>query len=195
MTSTAPSPQTWTLRLKHGKTTILLHADPLQTFTSLKETLHTALQETTLTNPDTGAAIPLPPSPTAYQLGVPVNPAEPNRGFQLGVWEISEDDDDNADGAKGKGKGKANGGSRKVEVGPGSVKNCPKGAGLRDGAVLAVRWRGDGAGWEDEESEDELEGLRVKKGDMWGVRLASFEDGYGVENEGDLGGGVRTDGD
>ena len=70
------------------------------------------------------------------------------------------------------------------------VKGCPKGAGLRDGAVLAFRWRGDGIWDGDEDVDIDMEdGIAGgKKMDMWGVRIASFEDSYGVENEGDVGG-------
>ncbi|KAF2679870.1 hypothetical protein K458DRAFT_374318 [Lentithecium fluviatile CBS 122367] len=193
MTFTPPTPQTWTLRLKHGRTTVLLHTDPLSTFTTLKTHLHTALQQTALHDPDTGAEIALPADPADIQLGVPVAPSEPGKGFQLGEWEygVAVDDDD-----EGKGKGKAGvkgkGNGRKEAGVAGAVKDCPKGAGLRDGAVLAFRWRGDGSGWEDEEDVD-MEG-RGKRGDMWGVRLPSFEDGYGVENEGDLGSGREFEG-
>ena len=86
-----------------------------------------------------------------------------------------------AEGSKGKGKGKAvastaaaKGKGRKSE----GAGDCPKGAGLKDGAVLAFRWEGDGA---PEESS-------------WGVQLAIYEDAYGVQNEGDVGGRAEFEG-
>jgi hypothetical protein len=195
MVFTEPSPLTWTLRFKHGKTTVLLYVDPLHTFSTIKSHLYTALQETGLQSPDTKQEIPLPDSPSDIQLGVPVNPSEPHRGFQLGEWEYPALDEDGGE-VDGKGKGKMKGKGKKDNAAPGNVKDCPKGAGLKDGAVLAFRWRGDGTEWEDEEGDDgvEMESGRSKKGDMWGVRLASFEDAYGVENEGDLGGGREFEG-
>ncbi|EMD69419.1 hypothetical protein COCSADRAFT_195234 [Bipolaris sorokiniana ND90Pr] len=190
---TTPTPQTWTLRLKSHKTTVLLHIDPLHTFDTIKAALYDALQQTEFRHPDTGAAIPLPPSPSDIQLGRPVNINDAHEGFKLGEWEYNSIDD--AEEVEGKGKGKAK------AVAPGgkgaaSAKQCPKGAGLKDGAVLAFRWVGDG-NWEGEEDENEEEGEgggRGREGDMWGVQLASFEDAYGVENEGDVGGGREFEG-
>ncbi|KAF1955109.1 hypothetical protein CC80DRAFT_416161 [Byssothecium circinans] len=182
MTPITPSPQTWTLRLKARKTTVLLHIDPLQTFSSIKEHLYAALKETSLVDPTTRLEIPLPSSPSEIQLGRPIDRTDPSLGFTLAEWEIVGEDEDAEDTGKGKGKAKAKG--RKSEV-VGAVKDCPKGAGIRDRDVLAFRWRGDGTGWEDEEDE-EMEGAG-REGDMWSVKLASFEDGYGEENEADLG--------
>ncbi|KAF1944964.1 hypothetical protein EJ02DRAFT_339705 [Clathrospora elynae] len=183
-----PSPQTWTLRLKSQKTTVLLHVDPLHTFSTIKSHLYDALQETDLKKPETSEPIPLPPSPSDIQLGRPVNINEANEGFQLGEWEYPAADEED-DGGKGKGKAKA---SRKSNGGASTstanIKDCPKGAGLKDGAVLAFRWSGDGA-WGGED-----EGVDVEEADMWGVQLATFEDAYGESNEMDVGGGHEFEG-
>lgn len=169
---TPPTPQTWTLRLKSHRTTVLLHTDPLSTFDTLKSKLYTALTETGLQLTEHGPSIALPSSFSDIQLGRPLDPLDPSAGFTLGEWEDVEDDDvaieDEAD--QGKGKGKA---ARKTA----SAKDCPKGAGLRDGAVLAFRWAG-------------LEA----DGKSWGVQIASFEDAYGVQNEGDVGGSAEFEG-
>ncbi|KAF2247556.1 hypothetical protein BU26DRAFT_349567 [Trematosphaeria pertusa] len=197
MTSPFPTPQTWTLRLKSRKTTVLLYTDPLHTFATIKAHLYTALQETGLRDPDTGENIPLPASPSDIQFGRPVDVNNAEKGFQLGEWEydalLLEDEDDN--GGKGKGKAKAKAGRpRKSEPGTGTVgaenvRDCPKGAGLHNGSVLAFRWRGDGREEQGEEEDFEMVGGAVDKPDMWDVTLASFEDSYGVENEIDVGGG------
>jgi len=193
MSTTAPSPQTWTIRLKSRKTTVLLHTNPLETFSSIKHQLYTALSDTTLKDPDTGDTIPLPSSASDIQLGRPVNPHDASRGFALGEWEYDTPDalEEGAADVKGKGKAVAGKGKSKRDGEGGvleGVKGCPKGAGLRDGAVLAFRWRGDGI-WDGDEDVDMEEGAAGgKKADMWGVRIASFEDSYGVENEGDVGG-------
>lgn len=175
-----PSPLTWTLRLKSHKTTVLLHVDPLTTFESIKTYLYDALQETGFTNPDTDESIPLPESAADIQLGRPVNVNDANEGFQLGEWEYTNTEEDEDEG-KGKGKAKA-----KATA---NVKQCPKGAGLKDGTVLAFRWAGDGS-WD---GEDEFDISKGKRGDMWGVKLASFEDAWGEENETDVGGGREFD--
>ncbi|KAF2651132.1 hypothetical protein K491DRAFT_104409 [Lophiostoma macrostomum CBS 122681] len=260
-----PSPHTQTLRLKSHKTTVLLHIDPLQSFTSIKSELLAALRETGLRHADTGATIPLPDSLRAEDvtLGRPRNVNEPKAGFEVAEWEVGrqgaggeggedggigngvgdEDDEFNSgeagededagedDSVQGKGKGKAkrklpsptspspstsNPAKRKpgrpstttkppsTSLDPStaaSIAQCPKGVNLKDGAVLAFRFPGDGTGWEDtsadidqdEDEDEDIDELAPGHADktpkhMWGVRIASFEDGYGVENEGDVGG-------
>ncbi|KAF2708045.1 hypothetical protein K504DRAFT_334975, partial [Pleomassaria siparia CBS 279.74] len=169
---TPPTPLTWTLRFKAHKTTVLLHTDPLTTFATIKAQLHAALQETQLHSPDTGAPIALPSTPSAIQLGRARNPNDAGRGFVLGEWEdgagaegsVVVDDEEEMVVVLGKGKGKAAaGGKRKMEI-----KDCPKGAGLRDGAVLAFRWLGEGMWDGDDDDEDRL----------WGVKFARLEDTY-----------------
>ncbi|KAF2263068.1 hypothetical protein CC78DRAFT_534336 [Lojkania enalia] len=174
-TTTEPSPTNWILRLKNGKTTVFLHINPLQTFTSIKTHLYHALTEAPLKDAETGREVPLPPSPADIQLGRPVNINNAKEGFVLGEWEYRNSSDLEEADVKGKGKGRLK--KRSNELVDPDVKDCPKGAGLRDGAVLAFRWREDG----DEDMRDGEE-------DMWGVKIPSYEDSYGVENEGDVGG-------
>jgi hypothetical protein len=185
---TTPSPQTWTIRLKSRKTTVLLHVDPLQTFSTIKSQLLDALKETGLKDPNTNEPIPLPGSSTDIQLGRPVDVHDAQQGFQLGAWEYPawESEEDSGKGkAKAKPGQKSNGGASGVA----SVKDCPKGAGLKDGAVLAFRWIGDGI-WDGTEDADMLQ----EESNMWGVQLASFDDAYGVENTTDVGGGGEFEG-
>ena len=172
-----PTPQTWTLRLKSHRTTVLLHIDPLHTFDTIKQHLYTVLLETGLQASDHGPAISLPASPSDIQLGQPIDPLDPSQGFVLGAWEQAAEDDEVAIEDEGNGKGKAAAKGKKT-VGTGNARDCPKGAGLKDGAVLAVRWDGDG----------------TEEGASWGVQLASFEDAYGVQNEMDVGGRAEFEG-
>ncbi|KAJ4364064.1 hypothetical protein N0V83_009519 [Neocucurbitaria cava] len=195
-----PSSQTWTLRLKSRKTTVLLHVDPLHTFATIKSYLYDALQETGLKNPQTGDSIPLPASPSDIQLGKPVNMHDPRQGFTLGEWEYPSVVPDEAEDGGGAGKGKAKAGRKSnsgATASAANVKDCPKGAGLKDGVVLAFRWVGDGL-WEGMRRRIwMLMGMGMvreeegERGDMWGVKLASYEDAYGVDVEADVGGGGR----
>lgn len=188
MAFTSPSAQTWTLRFKSHKTTVLLHVDPLQTFSAIKEQLYRALEETGLKDGDS-KVITLPASPADIELGRPVNTNDPHKGFQLGEWEYSPLEEDEADDLKGKGKAKPGRPKTTSAIGADSVKDCPKGAGLRDGAVLAFRWKENGS-----QADDDIERSDGRKVDMWGVKLASYEDNYGVENEMDVGGGREFEG-
>lgn len=88
----------------------------------------------------------------------------------LGEWEEAAADSD-VEVDEGKGKGKAKGVKR------GAGADCPKGAGLKDGAVLAFRWDGEGM-----------------RGSEWEVQIASFEDAYGVQNESDVGARAEFEG-
>ena len=176
-----PSPQTWTLRLKARKTTVLLHVDPLHTFTAIKIQLYDVLKETDIRDSKTKGNLSLPESPEDIQFGRPIDINDPQQGFQPGEWELPayESEEDNV---KSKGKAKANNKARS------GIADCPKGAGLKDGAVLAFRWAGDGV-WEGGEDE-----VLEHESKMWGVELASFADAYGVENQTDVGGGREFEG-
>lgn len=182
--------QTWTLRLKSHKTTVLLHVDQLQTFSSIKEQLYAALQETGLKKDALSTElVPLPPSPSDIQLGLPVDVQRPNQGFKLGEWEYPPLEEEEADDPKGKGKAKAGRSKKAGTAGADSVKDCPKGAGLKDGSVLAFRWSNRGS----QEPED-IEAVDGRRVDMWDVKLASYDDSYGVTNEMDVGGAGEFEG-
>ncbi|KAH7092447.1 hypothetical protein FB567DRAFT_545598 [Paraphoma chrysanthemicola] len=185
---TTPSPLTWTLRLKARKTTVLLHVDPLHTFGTIKTQLLDALRETGIKDPKTNEPIPLPESSSDIQLGRPIDIHDPQQGFGLGEWEHPTYESEE-DSGKGKGKAKASTKANGGASGVASVKDCPKGAGLKDGAVLAFRWVGDGI-WDGDEDPETVQ----EEGDMWGVQLASFDDAYGVENTMDVGGGKEFEG-
>lgn len=189
MTEVTPSQQTWTLRLKAHKTTVFLHVDPLTRFSVIKQLLYKALQDTSLNNPETNEPVPLPESAADIQLGRPVNINDPRAGFQLGEWECSIDEDEEDVKGKGKAKKTADG-----TAAPSNIQQCPKGAGLRDNAVLAFGFRGDGTEWGSRAQDAEDEDMEEDRPGMWGVKIPTFEDAYGVENEGDVGGGNDFDG-
>ena len=178
----------------------MLHVDPLHTFSTIKTFLYNALEETGLRHPDTGRPRShYPSSPSEIQFGRPVNVNDAHEGFRLGEWEHTPSamDDDEEDEGKGKGKGKAKAGRKSngaATTSAANVKDCPKGAGLKDGAVLAFRWPGDGI-WDGDVDDDDYEIIRPSAGaNMWGVKLASFEDAYGVDNETDVGGAREFEG-
>lgn len=163
--------------MKSRKTTVLLHVEPLHTFSFIKSQLHDALNDTGLKDPNTGEPVPLPDSPDDIQFGRPVDIHDPQAGFQLAEWEKPAPESEE-DSGKGKGKAKASKASTKS-----GIDDCPKGAGLKDGAVLAFRWAGDGV-WDGGDHEDAT----------WGVKLATFQDAYEVENQSDVGGGGEFQG-
>ncbi|KAF4312741.1 hypothetical protein GTA08_BOTSDO11856 [Botryosphaeria dothidea] len=158
-----PSSTTWTLRFKHDKTTVLLHADALQTLTSIRTELLHALRET---SPDGIAGKPLPSDPQDIQLAKMKDTSDPDKG-----WVLLTGTGGRA-GSKGKGKSGAGDGSLKAE-------------GVKDNAVLAFRWGVSAgtkeAGEEDMDIEDE-----GGDEDGWDVAWPKYEDTYidGLEDEG-----------
>lgn len=147
--STTPTPQHWTLRFKQHKTTILLFVSQNQSFGSIKSELLEAIKATGIHDIN-GCA--LPPNAEDIVFGIPVDKKDPSKGWVgLKIPEIDGDED-----AGGISKG----------VRKGSVLNAsPLGAGLKDGAIVAFKFREEGA-----EDPD---------GDDWDVILPSYDD----ENE------------
>ncbi|EOD48444.1 hypothetical protein GTA08_BOTSDO11856 [Neofusicoccum parvum] len=159
MPAVQPSSTTWTLRLKYHKTTVLLHADALQTLSSVRAELLQALRET---SPDGIAGKPLPTNPGDLQLAKMKDTSDPEKGWALLTGAATS-------GTKGKGK----------TGGEGSLKA----EGVKDNAVLAFRWGGDAeAKREDEEGMD----IEDDASDAWDVVLPKYEDTYidGLEDEG-----------
>ncbi|KAF2492313.1 hypothetical protein BU16DRAFT_441395, partial [Lophium mytilinum] len=173
---TPPTPTAWTLRLKHHRTTLLFHTDPLQTFATLKTQLLTALRETCPGEALDGT--PLPSSPSEIILARPVDINDLSKGFVTGEWERDgfgdedmEDVEESGVGKKGKGRPK-----KVTQV----AGDCPKGArNVKDGGVLAFSWgkerdRREGKGKRRVEVNEDGEAQ-----EEWDVVLPSYEDSYG----------------
>jgi len=181
MDSTIPSAQTWTIRFKYHKSTVLLHVEPNQTIDSLKESLLYALRDVKTSSNFLNGQTP-PSSASQIQLAKLRNALDISEGWEpleeSSLKDLFEEDDQGNDQKKGKGKAKA-----KVE----SSGQTVRGIGIKDNAVLAFRWRakengakkGDEAEFEEEDEWDER--------DEWDVVIPTFEDVYGVENSGDFG--------
>jgi hypothetical protein len=105
-----PSPTSWTLRFKRGKHTILLLAEPLTPFSSIKIDLLNILRErypSGLSLSSSPTPTPIPDSINEVILGVPINPFEPEEGWT------------------------------EMDTNVGDIKESPKSLGLKDGAVIA----------------------------------------------------------
>jgi len=104
-------PTDWTLRLKHGKHTILLFAAPLTPFTTIKKDLLTTLLERypdglpVSSSPD--ESVQIPESINEVALGVPIDIYEPSKGWT------------------------------ELDTTTGGLKECPRSLGLKDGAIIA----------------------------------------------------------
>ncbi|CAF9918684.1 MAG: hypothetical protein HETSPECPRED_003832 [Heterodermia speciosa] len=151
-------PSQWTLRFKYHRTTIILLVAPTASFSTIKSSLLTSIRATGLTSipPDPS---PIPTSPDDVILGLPLDRNELDKGW-IDLL-IPEEDSTDTSGGQGAGKGKKEKGTG---VRKGSVLNeSPLGAGLRDGDVVAFRWRkerGEEGEWDvvipsfDEEDEE-----------------------------------------
>ena len=175
MPSTQLFPTTWTLRLKHARTTILLQADSHLPLSTLRSDLLTALHQT---RPDgTLNSQTIPSSEKDVLLTKPIDADDLTVG-----WERLDEDDDLGIEDEGKGKGKA--GAKKASTGP-SVKDV----GLKDGAVLAFKFRGEEDGvLIRKDGEEEMLDEGLGGGDEnWDVVVPSLEETYGdgVEEAGE----------
>ncbi|KAF1990387.1 hypothetical protein K402DRAFT_460473 [Aulographum hederae CBS 113979] len=156
MAPITPTPLTWTIRLKHAKTTVFLHIHPSAPISSLKSELLHALTQTCPDGHLNG--LPLPQSPEGFVLGIPRDA----RALEKGWVRMA--------GQKGKGKEREGGGALRE-------------AGVRDGMAVAFRWgeKEDSEG--DSEEEDDVGGAGRKKEEMWDVELPVWDDGSDEEGE------------
>jgi hypothetical protein len=191
--SVVPTAKTWILRFKHHTTTILLHVEPLQQWTSVRNELLKAIHETNPSGSLNDHAIP--DSGAEIMLARPVDINDLKQG-----WETIERDDDSLQEAlaDAKGKGKAAAGTSKARAGKNNVTDTPQGAGLRDGGVVAFKFRSEAEAEVDEgielEEGGEDDGVVVveKKPERWDVVVPTLEDVYGDERAG-AGGGVDAE--
>ena len=132
-----------TLRFKKHRTTILLLVAPSQSFSSIKQDLLEAIKATGVTDIN---GEDIPSDPETIVLGLPADKNDISKGWvPLKIPEVEEG------GAKGKG------------VKKNSVLNeNPLGAGLKDGALLAFKFR---------EGSD-ADGMD----DTWDVIMPKYED-------------------
>ncbi|KAF2237134.1 hypothetical protein EV356DRAFT_496667 [Viridothelium virens] len=170
MAPITPSPLTWTIRFKCHKTTVLLHLDPTQSFSSIKAELLRALQES---HPDGINGTSLPLEFEDILLARPNDPMDANAGW-TGIDNDAAfvDDDEDGEPKKGKGKGKGKGKT-------GTATDCMQGAGFKNGGCLAFKFKnGDADDWSD------IGGVGDEK---WDVLIPSYEDQFDVRQEGDVG--------
>lgn len=109
--------------------TILLLVQPNQSFESIKQDLLTAVRATGRTEINDS---PLPSDSNDVVFGLPIDKTDLSQGWvDLALPEKDEDD------------------SRPGKVKKGSLLNTsPMGAGLKDGALLAFKFTGEGDDWD-----------------------------------------------
>lgn len=189
--SITPTSKTWTLRFKHHRTTVLLHVDPLQRFSSVRAELLKAVQQTHPDGKLNGHAIPDNTDDVLL-----ARPADIN-DLSMGWEAIGQDNDEDTfvDDSKSKGKGKAGvGAGTKGRPKKDNVVDCPQGVGLRDGGVVAFKFRSgaDATVAKDEVEEsvtENEEGERLDSetlvGDaereQWDVVVPTMEESYGEQ--------------
>lgn len=180
-----PSPDVWTIKFKNARTTVVLHVYRLQTLSSIKTELLHALNTTFKSGQLNGQHLPESPDDIEFAKPRDFGNVETG-GWQSIELDAQEDDfdhdlfgdgaDDVAPKSKGKGKAKARGKSE---------RDCLQGAGLKDMAPVAFRFKGQKA--VPRPIDDDIdEGLGLEErgpdADGWDVELPKFEDVYGLEN-------------
>lgn len=175
MQKVTPTPRTWTLRFKQQRTTILLEVDPLQKFSDVRTELLQALEETNPSGKLNGQDIPK--NPDHIKLGRAVD----RNHLNLGYTSIDKSAEEGA-ASTGKGKGKSNV-AASAKSAAGQLKDCPQGAGFRNGDIVAFKFTDGG----DDEEEDEL-------AERWDVHVPTMEETYGTEDAQDEGLGLEDEG-
>lgn len=199
MPTANPPARVWCLRFKLNRTTILLHTDAQQTFSSIRSELLTALKST---NPSgtlhgtlrdgTPVSYPLPESAEDIALAKPADINDASAGWEaIGDDALDElDFEDESTGAASKGKGKAKATPQQKRASKsGGVNDCPQGAGLRDGAVVAFRFRSaEEKGRRRRLAEGSLDVDEIARDGMgddavgWDVIVPTMEETYGEED-------------
>jgi hypothetical protein len=166
MPASVPTSKWWTLRLKRGKKTVLVFADPAQSLSSLKQNLIEALKATNPSDKIDGQ--PIPTSLSEVELAKPIDQLDISQGWTL-LDPLPFEDELGADDIQNAAKSKAKSKSRDPSL---------KELGLKENHVLAFRFR-------QPESDDVDETLGDDLG--WKVEIPVYDDIYGVDNAGDLG--------
>ncbi|KIW09479.1 uncharacterized protein PV09_00358 [Verruconis gallopava] len=152
LSSTTPHPQSWTIRLKHHRTTVLLHVEPLLLLSTLKEELLAVLKEV---SPNGFNGHQLPSSASEISFAKPVDPLDISQGWE--PLEFSDDPEDpfNIDNEESKRK------TKKLE------SESLKAYGIKDNAVLAFRFKSEkGTSWDVEQAVHMDEFGVENEGDM-----------------------------
>ncbi|KAL8731832.1 MAG: hypothetical protein Q9166_003116 [cf. Caloplaca sp. 2 TL-2023] len=152
MPSDKPKPQHFTLRFKRHKTTILLFVEPHDSLTSVKVKLLDAIKATRVSEIN---GQPLPSNPDDVIFGVPIDKNETSEGWVgLEIPEVEE--------------------TRKQEAKKSGVLNAtPIGAGLKDGAILAFKFRNEASDADDLGMTD----------NEWDVIMPNFDDEEGSQTK------------
>jgi hypothetical protein len=144
------SPTNWTLRFKHGRLTILLLTEALTPISVLKTELLETLRERYplgIPNPvpKSASRIPIPDSIQDVALAVPIDNHDISKGWK--GLDLSAS---------------------------GGIKACPKSLGIKDGGVLAFRFRS-----EDEGDDEDIEKGMAEREDEFLVEWPSYDETYG----------------
>lgn len=177
------NPRTWTLKFKHHTSTFLIHVDPQQPFSVAKRELLLAVTETNPTGTLNGH--PIPKNFEDILLAKPVDNNDLSQG-----WERLQPPEEAEGEVDGKGKGKASAVGGKPSGGV--LKDTPMGARLKDGAVVAFRFRGIGEEWEmvdqGDDDDDDDDDIKVaeedrRRGEVWDVVVPTMEEAYPAGDE------------
>lgn len=171
-----PTSKHLTIRFKNAKTTLLLHILPTQSLSSVRAEVLSAVKQTNPSGVFNGK--PIPSDASEVILAQPADVNDLSRG-----WERVNTNPDADDDVSGKGKGRA------TTIGRARPsQDTIQALGLRDGGVLAFRFKSE----DDADSEnkrkhtdegvsvEELEGeILVGEPEKWNVVMPTLDEMYG----------------
>ncbi len=153
-----PDPSQWTLKLKHHKTTVFLYVEPMTSFKDIKKELLRVLNESNSSGKVNGHKIPS--DPEHIMLGAPVDHSDLSKGW-ASLASLPTNDNVTAESVRTT-RGGGTSANRNLD--------CPQGAGLKDGAVLAFKFKSHDA--------NGVNGVNGAGGEHWDVLLPSYEEAY-----------------
>ena len=149
----------WTLRFKQSKTTVLLFVDKGQSLSSIKSDL---LQALMLSGHQSFNGRALPSSADDIEFALPVDKNDLKQGWTSLDSRFSTERVDKGRRSKG-------------DVANGTLDDSPLGLGLKDGGVLAFRFRAS-----DESGPEET--MDTNKA-LWHVAIPSYEDESATQSQ------------
>ncbi|KAI7169217.1 hypothetical protein D0869_11572 [Hortaea werneckii] len=182
--------QTWTIRFKHQRTTVLLHVDPQQQLDSVRAELLKALGQVCPDGFLHGHR--LPDSEADILLAVPTDINDLNLGWDAVDRDEAVENAIEEEKGSGKGKGKA-GVTGKGKASAGRSSDCPQTVGFRDGGIVAFKFRTQREAERDGNMATDEALVSGGEKEQWDVVVPTLDETYAEGEEAEGAEGVEGD--
>ncbi|RMZ17314.1 hypothetical protein D0862_00857 [Hortaea werneckii] len=182
--------QTWTIRFKHQRTTVLLHVDPQQQLDSVRAELLKALSQVCPDGILHGHR--LPDSEADILLAVPTDINDLSLGWDAVDRDEAVENAIEEEKGSSKGKGKA-GATGKGKASAGRSSDCPQTVGFRDGGIVAFKFKTQREAERDAHMATDEALVSGGEKEHWDVVVPTLDETYAEGEEAE--GAERAEGD